>query len=161
MIQPTLTLKMTTAQQVVETLVTVNNVHPDDQTQPTHYCLLSSSVRSIQKPFLKTRSLLREYLSFILRSTNHRTKQKRNSFQGKHSSYKGDSMHEFRENEHNFGRSDFWDNLRGQARAFVIRWYPMEPVTNHCLWNLRKSSQKSLCTKLVPIRPVGIKAANI
>ena len=40
-IQPTLTLKMTTAQ-VVETSVTVNNnspiqdyAHPDDQTQPT------------------------------------------------------------------------------------------------------------------------------
>ena len=35
-IQLTLTLKMTTAQ-VVETSVTVNNnnVHPDDQTQPT------------------------------------------------------------------------------------------------------------------------------
>ena len=41
MIQLTLTLKMTTAQ-VVETLVTVNNIspiqdygYPDDQTQPT------------------------------------------------------------------------------------------------------------------------------
>ena len=41
-IQLTLTLKMTTAQQVVETSVTVNNnspiqdyVHPDDQTRPT------------------------------------------------------------------------------------------------------------------------------
>ena len=32
MMQPS--LKMTTAQ-VVETSVTVNNVHPDDQTQPT------------------------------------------------------------------------------------------------------------------------------
>ena len=42
MIQLTLTLKMTTTAQVVETSVTVNNnsptqyyVHPDDQTQPT------------------------------------------------------------------------------------------------------------------------------
>ena len=30
-----------------------------------------------------------------------------------------------------------------------------KPQTNHCLWNLRKRSQKSLCTKLVPICPVG------
>ena len=46
MIQLTLTLKMTTGAQVVETSVTVNNspiqdyVHPDDQTQTTFILLL-------------------------------------------------------------------------------------------------------------------------
>ena len=50
MIQLTLTLKMTNAQ-VVETSVTVNNngpiqddVHPDDQTQPTFEMLLGSNL---------------------------------------------------------------------------------------------------------------------
>ena len=57
-IQPTLTLKMTTAQ-VVETSVTVNNnspiqdyVHPDDQTQPTFIM----SIISVKGMFLKTPS---------------------------------------------------------------------------------------------------------
>ena len=43
MIELTLSLKMTNAQQVIETSVTVNNnssiqhyFHPDDHTQPTH-----------------------------------------------------------------------------------------------------------------------------
>ena len=58
MIQPTLTLKMTTAQ-VVEASVTVNNnspiqdyVHPDDQTQPTFIM----SIISVKGMFLKTPS---------------------------------------------------------------------------------------------------------
>ena len=60
MIQPTLTLKMTTAQ-VVETSVTVNNnspiqdyVHPDDQTQPfgIYYStdLLVKTKQNLRKP---------------------------------------------------------------------------------------------------------------
>ena len=56
-IQPTLTLKMTTAQ-VVETSVTVNNnspvqdfVHPDDQTQPSFEMTVGF------KPFTKRKTL--------------------------------------------------------------------------------------------------------
>ena len=58
MIQPTLTLNMTTAQ-VAEASVTVNNnspiqdyVHPDDQTQPTFIM----SIISVKGMFLKTPS---------------------------------------------------------------------------------------------------------
>ena len=48
---------------------------------------------------------IRKFYLKILKSQNK--EKKRNSFQGKYSSYKGDSMHEFRENEGSFGRSNF------------------------------------------------------
>ena len=72
-------------------------------------------------------------------------------------------MHELRENEYNsFGRRDFWDHLRGQARALIIRWYPKEASNQSLLMKSTKMFPEIfLYTNLVPIRPVGIKAANI
>ena len=72
-------------------------------------------------------------------------------------------MHELRENEYNsFGRRDFWDHLRGQARALIIRWYPKEASNQSLLMKFTKMFPEIfLYTNLVPIRPVRIKAANI
>ena len=48
-------------------------------------------------------------------------------------------MHELRENEYSsFGCTVFWDHLRGQARALIIRWYPKE-ISNQSL--LMKSTK--------------------
>ena len=58
--------------------------------------------------FLEDSFPFERILKFYLKIHKSQNKEKkRNSFQGKHSSYKGDSLHEFRENECSFGRSDF------------------------------------------------------
>ena len=80
-IRLTLTLKMTTAQQVVETSVTVNNnspiqdyVHPDDQTQPFNtvllHCLVSHHTANSNYKHEPTR------LAFIRREKAREDQQK-------------------------------------------------------------------------------------